>query len=328
MEHNQDNLMPCQAEQQTYAYICGWLTATELKQAEIHIADCTKCLETVAIVQQSITSIADPIPEQPTERELLDQIYDKTAERVGALFIEQQAVKSSSSATQAVERIDNRKKRGGNSRQMLVLAATIMILFTGAIVWRLLVYKDSRSTENQANQQVAQSLEVLRQLTIGTRPNELRISGLNYAPYQSSRGIEETNERLNVVRAQLAAIDAEQASAETSHALARALMVAGQYQQALTELSQATRLAPQSTELLSDVAVAQLAIGNAEAALLSLDQALKLDPNNLAALFNRALVNRQLHRRSASRADWQRYLTLDNTSPWAGEVRKHLAVAG
>jgi hypothetical protein len=39
-------------------------------------------------------------------------------------------------------------------------------------------------------------------------------------------------------------------------------------------------------------------------------------------LFNRAVVHRELKQYSESNSDWQRYLQLDSTGPWADEAAR------
>jgi CHAT domain-containing protein/tetratricopeptide (TPR) repeat protein len=55
-----------------------------------------------------------------------------------------------------------------------------------------------------------------------------------------------------------------------------------------------------------------------------LDAVLRRAPNNTVALFNRAIVLEQLMLYRAAVEDWNRYLTIDNSSPWAEEARKEL----
>ncbi|HWW61168.1 MAG TPA: CHAT domain-containing protein [Thermoanaerobaculia bacterium] len=60
-------------------------------------------------------------------------------------------------------------------------------------------------------------------------------------------------------------------------------------------------------------------------ALAAADAALRIDGRHAEALFNRALIVERLGLREEARAAWQRFLDVDDKSPWADEARTHLA---
>ena len=54
------------------------------------------------------------------------------------------------------------------------------------------------------------------------------------------------------------------------------------------------------------------------------DRALSVDASYPAALFNRALILEHLGLNAEARKAWDRYLSVDASSPWANEARQHL----
>jgi tetratricopeptide (TPR) repeat protein len=79
--------------------------------------------------------------------------------------------------------------------------------------------------------------------------------------------------------------------------------------------------------LLNDMAAALLARGgegDAARALQLLDEAVAREPNRAEAWFNLGLAAEAAGNRARAQEAWQRYLSLDSSSPWAGEVRGYL----
>ena len=71
----------------------------------------------------------------------------------------------------------------------------------------------------------------------------------------------------------------------------------------------------------NDIAVVRSANGDLAGARDAAEKALKLQPNMPEALFNRAVILRQLDSPDASAA-LQSYLAVDSSSRWAEEARK------
>ncbi|HET7219506.1 MAG TPA: zf-HC2 domain-containing protein [Vicinamibacterales bacterium] len=113
---------------------------------------------------------------------------------------------------------------------------------------------------------------------------------------------------------------------EERHALGAMYLAEGQAAQAAEILSP---LAPSAADagLLTDIAAAWLArgdAGDAKGALDLLTRAVALDPARAEAWFNLALAAEALGDISRARDAWTRYLSLDPSSQWAAEARRHL----
>ena len=116
------------------------------------------------------------------------------------------------------------------------------------------------------------------------------------------------------------------------HAKARADLLEGNYQAAISALLLATSKRPDDQSLKIDLAIAyfELAESNSDSpdyqpSIRLLSEVLKRRPDETVALFNRAIVYQKQKRYSEATADWTRYLQVDPSGEWSGEARQHLA---
>lgn len=103
---------------------------------------------------------------------------------------------------------------------------------------------------------------------------------------------------------------------------------------AVTSLTTAREISPQDPTILFDLGLAYALEGDLKKqdegaqdygqAIELFGQVLRLNPKSPMALFNRALVYERFSQYKEAIDDWQKYLQLDNSSPWANEARKHL----
>jgi tetratricopeptide (TPR) repeat protein len=154
------------------------------------------------------------------------------------------------------------------------------------------------------------------------RPSAYRLSGSGYAPPGVTRGGQ--RDRLEQARAHLEAAVAEDPTPEALRALARARLAAGDAAGAFEDLDRAYRTAPDDANIAVDRAIALAEQGRLAEARDALSAVLARDPRRADALFDRALVDERMGRRDDARQDWQRYLVVDSSSPWAEEVRRDL----
>lgn len=153
-----------------------------------------------------------------------------------------------------------------------------------------------------------------------------RLTGFRYAPFQVQRGTASTTdyERL-AAAAKLEEAMAHDRSAENLHRYGVAQVALGNSDEGVRLLLEAAGKAPDDASILSDLAAAQLTAGAAAEAGETAARALARDPRLAPAAFNWALALEQLSNRPAAIKAWQRYLSLDPSSPWATEAREHLS---
>lgn len=203
------------------------------------------------------------------------------------------------------------------------LAATAAVV--AAVGWWALGERGSAASANQ----------LLARAYTDQRTLELRIPGAAYAPLRVQRGpaasfVARPAPLLKaeaLIAAQLAAHPDDRAWLQ---AAARADMLEGKYDAAVESLQRALELEPHSPDLMSDLATAHFQRAQSEdrqedygAAFEYFSKALELQPENATALFNRAIVaeHQFLYRQALD--DWEHYLKLDSSSPWAEEARSH-----
>lgn len=170
------------------------------------------------------------------------------------------------------------------------------------------------------------------------RVMDLRIAGAKYAPVRQQRGV--GHSALDQPQALLDAtplisrqLKAHPDDPKWLHAKGRADLLAFRYEPALQTLQRAFDLQPDSPDLLIDLAIAhfQRAESNTDRAVdygIAIDylgRALAGAPDDPVALFNRAITEDKLHLYDPAIRDWQHYLQIDSSGPWADEARRRLA---
>lgn len=172
------------------------------------------------------------------------------------------------------------------------------------------------------------------------RPLESRISGFNYAPTVTTRGSEQKVDQVALNRASGLLHDAEfeDPNPAAHHALGRLYLAEKKFDEAIAQFDEALKTDPNNASLHSDYGAALMEKGRADNGLDSsgkgleelakglghLNKALELDGTRLEALFNRALVHREMLLPRQAEDDWRKYLELDSSSQWANEARQNI----
>lgn len=196
---------------------------------------------------------------------------------------------------------------------------------------------------------VSHALAALNQAYQRERPLETRVSGVNYAPAARTRSLSTNGvEQSGVAKVDYVARDraarllldavAERPDSVSHHALGRFYLLNKELDKASDQLESALKLAPNDALTHNDLALVLLEKGLLAgqkdppanslelfaASLEQLNTALKLAPKLPEALFNRAIVYQHLSLPQNAISDWQTYLSVDGTSPWAKEAQTRL----
>ena len=208
-------------------------------------------------------------------------------------------------------------------RPMFAAAAFVMVLVTG---W--LGVKAFRTPS--ADQLLAQAYTERRTL-------EVRIPGAKYAPMRVERGGGGSNFDKPESLLKAEALIGENLRTNPNdptwlQAKARADLLDGNYESAIKTLQRALETQTGSPELLTDLGSAYfqraesadrpIDYGNA---IEELGKALAKTPDDPVALFNRALACERMFLFTQAVDDWQHYLRVDPTGPWADDARTRLA---
>ncbi len=207
-------------------------------------------------------------------------------------------------------------------RPMFAAAAFVMVLVTG---W--LGVKAFRTPS--ADQLLAQAYTERRTL-------EVRIPGAKYAPMRVERGGGSNFDKPESLLKAEALIGENLRTNPNDptwlQAKARADLLDGNYESAIKTLQRALETQTGSPELLTDLGSAYfqraesadrpIDYGNA---IEELGKALAKTPDDPVALFNRALACERMFLFTQAVDDWQHYLRVDPTGPWADDARTRLA---
>ena len=208
-------------------------------------------------------------------------------------------------------------------KRWLGVAAALMILIAGALVWRV-----ARWRNDHLGQLAAAMPRTLRTI-------EPRLTGgFAWAPLRDLRrtnGFRKTAEDLVAAGAAGKTLRAigDDREPDALHASGVAYLFTDQAGRAVTTLEEVTRLWPRDARAWSDLAAARYSDGAATAdasqlrrALDAANRAIELEPDLAEAHFNRAVILERIGSEGQARWAWNQYLSLDQTSAWAAEARE------
>ncbi|MEK6299978.1 MAG: CHAT domain-containing protein [Acidobacteriota bacterium] len=213
-------------------------------------------------------------------------------------------------------------------------SAAVIVLAAGLGTWNAYVYFQ--------HSQVSKGIASLREAYRDQRPNESRITELNYAPPPpTTRGPERDRfdyVALDRAKALIQVEASEHPSAQSYHDLGRLYLAQGDFDKAIDQFEKALKSDPNNAQLHSDYGAALLEKGKDDlsgdepgksleefaASLEHLNMALDLDDGLLESRFNRALLYQYMMLPQQAAADWHKYLEKDSSSKWAEEARQGL----
>ncbi len=170
------------------------------------------------------------------------------------------------------------------------------------------------------------------------RPFEPRLTGgFQFGPmaprYRAAKPLSDTDKwEVLAAAAKIRKHDEASSTPETLDALGAANLVLGKYDDAVSNLEEATLEEPKNARYLTDLSAAYLVRATEKdraddypKALEAAEKATELDPSILEAWFNRALALDELPLKSEAAKAWNDYLKRDAKSGWADEARRRLA---
>lgn len=318
------NTKPCKYKDNTVSYFAGQLSEDEQAKAEEHIADCPQCCQTIAQLTKSMFS-----EENDEEKAFLDKHAKESASGIRELvknFLnnESKADKTNNVISLPIKKINNPTRKiisGWGSPQIALAASLIVVLLVGVIVFFLL-----KNNPTNLDSQLSESVAVLKEVNKIGRPTGLRLEGFEHSSPIVDRGknTEKIQLRLQSAEDTFKVIVASKPTPENFDLFAQVLIMTGKYDVAIKELSSAILLNPKDLRLLTDLTVAYSGKKDYQSALEIANKALSINENYLVGVFNRALIYKALGQNDKARLDFEKYLTLDSTSPWATEAKESL----
>jgi tetratricopeptide (TPR) repeat protein len=315
-------------------FLLGQLGEEERERFEARLLDDQALLDHLPVVEEELIDDYLFGLLASGEREDFEQKFLTTPKRREKLLLARRLKQFAEKST-AVSSVKQGEEKGSWFRGLFFPAWktaiwTVLIAGIGFGVWRIYSSKSS----------VDEALLALNQAYRTERPVEVRITGLEYAPFTVRRGADdEKADTLQRDRADILSRTsvAENPTAKAHQMRGRYYLAVRDYDKAIEQFEQAVTLTPNDAQIHSDYGavyaerLSQYSDGQqadrAEAfdrALYYMDKALEIDPSLAAARFNRALLYERAGRRGEARSEWERYLQADPISPWSKDAQLHL----
>jgi tetratricopeptide (TPR) repeat protein len=259
----------------------------------------------------------------PEERERAEQYFFKSESRCEKLKI------AAALKKRKADLLHHRRHKRGWTPYSKAAAIAFITVGVGAVT---LNYFSGPS--------LTQGLNALHNAHQQQRPLESRISGFNYAPMTDQRtgGVPKFDStQKELATTIILSKDSTDAGADVHHAIGQYFLSERRFDEAIERLQRSLSLNPNNVRAQTDLGTAFLERGrlrfeqtNGEEnvdfaqSLVHLNKALQLDSGNLEAIFNRALLHREMGLLTQSEQDWRLYLEQDSISKWAGEARDKL----
>lgn len=325
---------------QVRAYVLGTLTEAARQPTEERLLTDPEFSDILLVVENDLLEEYLDNELTPAERESLEGSYLTTPQGKNRLrlirTVREYSAAESKPAAIAKPPVTDDKKRGGSffsrfiSTPWPAVAMITAVIAVSLLTW-FLFFRPSETDRINASLNRAFKLE---------RPFKSRVSGLNYAPVGTTRGGSESRiDRRALDQAESLAREAALAK-ETAESLrneGRVLLLKKDFARAIESLERASKLAPQSAEVMNELGVAQLEQSAPEdpliddiklrlraVALANFKKALALDPDLTAAYFNAAICVQALGVVDQAIEAWREYLKRDASSAWATEAKKNL----
>jgi CHAT domain-containing protein len=229
----------------------------------------------------------------------------------------------------SVPKTPQRATKRNFSGRAYLLIAILLIVVISSLAW---FYYSRNSIDRQTT-------AALDEAYTSGRPLESRITGLKYAPFTTTRGEKEgqNSETLRLAESDLLRAVIKDRSSGNLHALGRFYLAKQEFENAIAQLAEAEKIAPDNARILSDLGTAYLEKSRSipdeqggqqlkmrAMALEEFEKAVEADPKMPEAIFNRSICRQLLILPFQTRQSWQDYLDLDPGSKWAEEGRRRL----
>jgi tetratricopeptide (TPR) repeat protein len=292
---------PCPSSEAWAVFAAGLCARVEEDALLAHAADCKACAARLRNLVAAVEPVADPDDARPPVEGLATE---------SAAYRRELALKLA------------RPPRQTPNRWWIPVAA-VLAVGLGIAGWQF------------ERVRTGPPLAELARAYSSSRTLELRIPGAAYAPLRLERGGRNLGDLPPALLESQARIrqhlDRQAASAGWLHAQGRAALLGWDVDTALRSFQAASELHAQSSDFLVDFGIAyfERAETNQSArdyalALEKLGEALQAEPGNLAALFNRAVVNAKLYNYDLAIADFEEYLRREQDPGWRDEARRRL----
>jgi CHAT domain-containing protein/Flp pilus assembly protein TadD len=312
----------CPSLTSLYAFAGGLLKGEEASQLFEHVADCDHC---APLLRRATEVLSEEVT--PEEGEMIASLRSSDRDHQAALA--RRLASSNVTDREVAKLLAPVRGTGGHGRRPLSLRWAVAIAATFVVLASAGVWEIWRSSPSRVNVLLSRAYGERRTL-------ELRFPEGPYSAFQVTRGRETSSLDRSPTLLEAESVIGRKLSSKSNdpvwlQAKGRADILDGNYEAAIATLEKAQAATPNSPDILRDLASAYFE--RAEAAGRSQDYGTSYELLSLAlqrrsedpvALFNRAIVGERLNLFQQAVDDWERYLKMDASSPWATEAREHL----
>ena len=307
-------------------YLLGELSDEEQQQIEERLLIDNDYVEQMLIAEEDLIDDYLNGALSPSQRDTYDKRFPATREG-------QQKIQTARALKNQLNKFQTPEPTFGSrllaaiggvfSPPVLKFATALLVVGVGALNWTLFF----RQTD------LKKGLVALTEAYKEQRPIEARITGLPYAPFPGANSSHaQTNSmKLSAVDSAFHKLSEKSPTPASLHALGKYFLTEKNFNEAVRNLEEGLKAAPENAPLHVDLAVALLERGKATNSQADFDnsqrhllEAIKLEPASLEARFNLGLLYQTRQSWKEAEESWRQYLQADSNSPWAGEAKRYL----
>jgi tetratricopeptide (TPR) repeat protein len=242
------------------------------------------------------------------------------------IFAQDEAASVTPAGPQVVSSLEIRQRNKRHQWPLFLAAAALLAVIFGAgyLYWR--------------RSHTVDPITVLARAYTAHRTLELRLPGAAHGEMRVERGAgprslaEQPEELLDVATRVRKGLARNANDPLWLWARGRLAILEDRPDEAIRSLEAALDWGPSSPDLLTDLAISYWQRGKHQNAAVDLNhaveilgRALQANPNHQAALFDRAVIEEELHEMAPAVADLEKLLSIEPSGPWSEETRQRLA---
>lgn len=316
-------------------YLLGQANEEEQRRVEERLLRDNEYVELLRMIEDELIDDYARGALPALELRLFERQFLATPKRLNKLAAAKALVEYAKSDSDRVESIESEAVGAGRWFRALFFPRWKIAIFAALIVglglagWRICSPKSK----------IDGALTNINSAWLKQRPVEARVAGdFPYLPYKPTRGQKDStsanHDQLLAAKAELTREVTAKPTAQAvqaRQALGRLFLLESDYDEAERYLESALKESPRNVSILVDLAALYYERGSREQSLTLLTRAadhcknaLAIEPSNPEARFNLALCHEQMMLVEEAQSDWENYLKIDSSSPWADEARARL----
>lgn len=323
-------------DKQLRQYLLGELSDEEQQKIEAQLLIDNQYLEQLLITEEDLIDDYSSGKLSPSQQKSYQRLFLATPEGQQKLRITKALNNHLGSFRPSSPSLANRLQTAIAhlfSPSAMKIAAALLILALGVLNWSLFFHQSD----------LKRGINALSDAYREQRPVEARVTGLPYAPFSGASHNQFNTVKLRAADKAFHNLNGKDRSPAALHALGRYFLTEKNFSEAIVQLSDGVKAAPNDASLHVDLGVAFMeAAQTKQGASMQTDlaaqtdfaasrnhfeEALKLQPDSPEALFNLALLNQTRKLWKEAEEGWKRYLAVDAKSRWAEEARRYLKSA-